>query len=617
MSSRAIFLVVLLCVASTSAHAADIALVRGGSIYDRITEGFLAKSGVEYDPLTEDEVTLERLSAYRLVIFPFNNGVKGDALQAVVDYIGAGGRVIWMSGIPPALRETLGSGKWTSRGVEYPGEFSVMVFTEDRPPGFPAQVHQTSPNSRLVSEVLDNGQPIAYWHDLNGKDLGFPAVIVTDATVWTAHVFWAGANTDEQRQLLLASICHLLPDETATVVTRALAEAIPATGYESLEALAQAAEGNAVAKPLAARVVALAAEAQRVCEGETPAEGLTLAQELGTTAQLAAAAMFPSRPYEMRGAWMHPGDDFDYEAVMQELADANFNAVFPIVCGPNYTKYPSEYAPMYTKRDHVRECIDAAHKHGIEVHLWKANWQASRSRNPELCQQFIDEGRMVTSIDMARGGEEQGRYPWRNLWLDPSDDRNRELEFDMMMELVEKYHPDGIHFDFMRYPSANYCYCDRCRAKFQEWAGVTVEDWPDDCYGAGKLADRYREWRRHLQTSLVKRIAEGARQRDPNVQVSLAARASMTGSYDGDAQDWVTWSNEGYLDMLCPMDYTNSVDVLRDKLAPQVLAIEGAAPVYAGIGVSPTRADSAVNLSEQIVAARELGADGFLLFSLS
>ena len=240
---------------------------------------------------------------------------------------------------------------------------------------------------------------------------------------------------------------------------------------------------------------------------------------------------------------------------MSELKAANFNAAFPLMCGPDSAKYRSEFAPQATERDHMKECLDAARRHGIEVHVWKANWQVLSGTSKEAQKKFADQHRFVVSLEQALGQQEKGSYQWSTRWLDPSDDRNRQLEYDMMMELVQKYHPHGIHFDFMRYPENSYCYCDRCRSLFEQWAGVRVAQWPQDCAGKGTLAEKFHDWRRHLQTSLVKRIAEGARRIDPNVKISLAARASMTGSYDSDAQDWVTWAKQGYLDFLCPMDY--------------------------------------------------------------
>ncbi len=608
----AIFLVAL------PVHGADICLVRGGSIYDGITENLLAASGIDYDPITEAEAAAEGvLTTYRMAIFPLNSQFRGKDLDRVVELVDGGGKLLYMSGIPSQLQEMLGIGEWESRGKAYAGEFAVMKFTDDRPAEFPAQVYQESPNSRIVHSTLDHAKVLAVWHDSTGKDLGFPAVIATEDTVWTAHVFWGGANVDQQRHLLTATVAYLLPDTLPGLVAGIMSEALATGGYQNLDDLVAAARDYPRARPIARRARANAGAIDKALASETPGVALALASEVRADIQTAAAAIFPSRPYELRGAWMHPDDAFDYEAVMAELAAANFNAVFPIVCGPNYTKYPSDYAPQYTERDHVRECIDAARPHGIEVHLWKANWQASGSRNPELLAQMVADGRAVVSVEMARGEDEVSRYKWSGLWLDPSDERNRQLEFDMEMELIDKYHPDGIHYDFMRYPESRYCFCDRCHTKFQEWADVTVENWPDDCYAAGVLADCYRDWRRHLMTSMVERIAEGARERDPDIKISLAARASMTGSFDSDAQDWVTWAHERHLDLLCPMDYTNSLQVLYDKVKPQVEAVDGAIPVYAGLGVSPGRSDSPVNLSQQITLARELGADGFLLFALS
>ncbi len=607
--------VMLAAMMATAALAAEheIALVRGGSVYDAITERLLEKSGIGYDALTDDDVVAERIAEYRLLIFPLNSGLgRNHRLVPVANWLRAGGKTFFMSNVPSDLQALLGIETWESRGKQYAGEFTTMVFTDDRPPGFPAEVFQESPNARLVSAVNERGRVVADWHDRDGKDLG-GAVVITPDSVWTSHVFWSGANVEQQRQLLVASICYLLPDQAATLVEGLLAEALTQSGYEDFDALVAAAEGTPDARKLARE----AAEAVRTASAATGGEALGAAWNVGELVQQAAAALYPSRPYELRGAWMHPDDAFDYAAVADEMAAANFNAMFPIVCGPNYSKYPSAYVPQYTERDHVAECIAAAHASGIEVHCWKANWQASKSRNPELLQQYIDEGRMVMSFEEAKGGEDPSRYGWNELWLDPSDDRNRDLEFDMLMELVENYDIDGIHFDFMRYPDPRYCYCDRCHRKFEEWAGVTVANWPDDCAGAGPLAARYFDWRRHLQTSLVERISQGARERDPDIKISLAARASMSGSYHGDAQDWVTWAHEHYLDLLCPMDYTPSVQQLRDKVQPQVEAVDGAIPVYAGIGVSSGRSDTPVNLSQQICAARELGSDGFLIFALS
>ena len=608
------------------AQPADVAIVEGTftakkrpasartvKLYCGIVQAGLRDNGVQFRMLTQEQVVEGKLADCKLAIFPFNPVCQEDEMAQVADFVERGGKLLWFYTVPPALRDILGIARHGYRGKKYEGEFHVMQFAGDRPPGFPAQVHQNSPNSRIVEQIAEGSRAIAVWHDKKGKDTGVPAVVLSANSVWISHVFWQAANTAEQRHLLLATVGHFVPGKWTGIIEGALAGAASAADCESLDALAASTRANAVASAWARKALSQAEQArQRLAAGRF-GDALALAKDAQSSAQTAAAAAFPSRPYELRGAWMgRPADATDWDEIMSALEAGNFNAIFPLMCGPATAAYPSQHLRQRTKADEMKACLDAARRHGIEVHVWRANWQVLGS---EGRQRFIKEGRMVLSVEQALGQKEKSHYQWSTRWLDPSDERNRELEFNAMIELVEKYHPAGIHFDFMRYPERRYCYCNRCRDKFEAWAGIKVEKWPHDCWTKGKHLAKFRDWRRHLQTSLVKRIAERAHEIDPNVKVSLAARASMRGSFESDAQDWVTWAKEGYLDMLCPMDYTSSVEVLRKRLAPQIAAIDGAVPVYAGLGVSPRRSATPLNLSQQIRLARELGADGFLLFS--
>ena len=612
-----------------TAQPADVAVVKGtiavkkdptharahAMYFDSVAKK-LAQSGIPFDTLSDEQVIAGKLGACKVAIFPFNTVSQADEIKQVLAFVQGGGKLVWFYSFPRELGAVLGIDKHSYRGKNRDGEFFSMKFVDDRPPGFPKEVHQESPNCRIVEKVSKGSRAIAVWHDKLGKSTGIPAVVLSPDSVYVAHVFWSEADADQQAHLLLAAIGHFLPQKWTEIVDGALRRAAPDAGFEQLDQLSRAGQKNPVARQWADQAAAQAREAGQRLAAKDCGEALKLARQARTSAQNAATALFPSRPYELRGAWVHPNDATDWEAIMSELQAAQFNAVFPLMCGPESAKYPSAYAPQLTRRDHMKECLDAARRHGIEVHVWKANWQVLDSAK-ERCQKFADEKRFVLSLEQAIGKEEKSSYRWSTRWLDPSEERNRQLEFDMMIELVEKYHPHGIHFDFMRYPESSYCYCDRCRTEFQKWAAIRVAQWPQDCAGKGAHAEKFRDWRRHLQTSLVKRIAEGARRIDPNVKLSLAARASMTGSYESDAQDWVTWSKEGYLDFLCPMNYTDRVEVLRNKLQPQVAAVRGAVPIYAGLGVSPVRSATPVNLSQQIQLARELGADGFLVFALS
>ncbi|MEA3403608.1 MAG: family 10 glycosylhydrolase [Armatimonadota bacterium] len=619
----------LTCAAGVSAQTPDVALVRatfsleqhpnaGIDIYYEAAKRGLDANAVQYDIVTDEEIVEGALADYALAIFPFTIDTTEEHTAAIQSYVKSGGNLLWFFTVPPDLQETLGIAEMHYWRAEYPGHLHTMRFNDQAPAGFPEAVRQVSMSSQAVTETTEDARIIATWLNDEGEEIGIPAVILTDHSVWLSHVLWRDADAEAQHHLMLATIGHFVPGAWERIVGSALAGALEDAGYDSLEALVEAASEAPRAGALAGQAREQAQQARQALQDGEFGRALARAREFRDTAQRAAAATYPSRPYEMRGAWMgFPSDDTDWEAIMAELEAANFTALFPNMCNPGAAVYPSDYLPQITETDQMAACLDAARAHGIEVHVWRGNWQAYRAAEGVI-DRFANEGRFVLSVEQAMGEEEQNtRYRWSRRWLDPSDERNRQLEIDAMVELVEKYHPDGIHYDFMRYPSARYCYCDRCRAKFEQWAEVEVEHWPEDCWEGSEHLELYRDWRRHLQTSLVAEVRERLLAIDPHLRISLAARASVTGAPENDAQDWITWAREGYLDFLCPMDYTGDVEVFRNKLEPQMDLVGGVVPVYPGIGVSPTRSRTPANLSEQIMLAREMGADGFLIFSLS
>ncbi len=629
MHVRRVVTAAALVLMGTATYAADVALVHAtlslekhptsgiDTYYEAVKRG-LDANAVEYDIVTDEQIVEGALAAYKLAIFPFTIDTTPEHTAAILEYIAGGGKVMWFFSVPAELREALGIAAMDYRRNEYPGQLATMVFAEDAPPGFPERVRQASLSAQHVTELTDDARVLADWLDSEGNSSGTPAVILTDHSLYVAHVLWPDADTAAQHHLLLATIGHFVPGAWQRIIDNALAGAIATTGHDSLDALDAASAGYATARGLVAQARAEADRAHEALDDQRFSEALEIAQQFAQTVQLAVAATYPSRPFEMRGAWMgFPRESTDWDAIMADLERAHFTAIFPNMCTPGAAAYPSDYLPQVTETDQMAECMKAAHAHGIEVHVWRGNWQVYRA--PEgLIDEWLEAGRFVVSIEQAMGEEERDqRYRWSRRWLDPSDERNRQLEINAMEELARRYHPDGIHYDFMRYPSNRYCYCERCHRLFEEWAGITVENWPADCWEGGKHLALYRDWRRHLQTSLVAEMRERIAAIDPEIRISLAARASVTGAPENDAQDWMTWAHEGLLDFLCPMDYTGDPSVFRDKLTPQIEVVDGAVPVYAGIGVSPTRSDSSANLSEQIMIARELGADGFLVFSLT
>jgi uncharacterized lipoprotein YddW (UPF0748 family) len=228
------------------------------------------------------------------------------------------------------------------------------------------------------------------------------------------------------------------------------------------------------------------------------------------------------------------------------------------------------------------------------------NWNLGQS-TPEFTQRMRAEGR----LQMAPDGSEI-------LWLCPSSDENYQLELDSLLEIARNYAVDGIHFDYIRYPGPEGCYCPRCRAKFEAEVGRKAANWPKDVLERDSdLRKPWLDFRREQIDRLVKAVSEGARAIRPGIEISAAVFSYYESTRDSIGQDWVEWISEGWLDFVCPMDYMESDAQFAQIVEQQDEWVGGKVPLYPGIGAFIISPDQLVH---QIQLAREHG-QGYMIFN--
>lgn len=318
---------------------------------------------------------------------------------------------------------------------------------------------------------------------------------------------------------------------------------------------------------------------------------------------------------EGRGTWIGRRTGVNWDSTMAALKAAGFNMVFPNMCTGGAANYPSELLPMTSERDELKLCIEAAHKYGIEVHVWRINWYMSGCPD-SFTVEMEKAGRIQYSWDGKRNPQvmrEQG-YRQDRDWLCPSHPENRKLEFDAMLELVQKYDVDGVHFDYMRYGTDQMCYCSVCKERFEEETGLNISNWPADVWKEGKYREIYLDWRRNLIHSSAREIARAVHTSDSYVCVSLAARTGVEWAYYSDAQVWWAWISEGILDFVCPMNYTTEPDRFAERMKSHLPLVKGAVPYYSGMGIYQMKAFAP--FKEIVEIGRGLGQDGFVTFEL-
>jgi len=317
------------------------------------------------------------------------------------------------------------------------------------------------------------------------------------------------------------------------------------------------------------------------------------------------------QPGEFRAFWCHsafgvPGISWD-EAIGR-LAENGFTAIFPNMLWGGVAFYNSKVLPVETqvavRGDQISQCLAACRKHGIQIHVWKVNWNLGAAAPKE----FVDNLRREHRLQESSGGQEQ-------LWLCPSHPANQKLEVDSMLEIVRNYGVDGIHFDYIRYPDSDHCFCAGCKHRFEQATGLTLNHWPQDVLGEGTPRQQWLEWRRGNITAVVRAVSAGARAVKPELKLSAAVFTNWASDRDGVGQDWKLWCDRGYLDFVCPMDYTPSNSSFENMVARQV-QWAGRKPCYPGIGVSASSSHLGVDrVIDQISITRRHNTDGFVIFN--
>lgn len=313
---------------------------------------------------------------------------------------------------------------------------------------------------------------------------------------------------------------------------------------------------------------------------------------------------------EFRAVWNHSGTGAfpgDWQRSAKLLEENGFNAVLPNMLWGGSAHYASDVLPRsetFKKYgDQIEQCCAAAKKHGLEVHVWKVCFNLSNAPK-DFVEKLRRDGRMQVNFK----GEPVD-------WLCPSHPENRKLELDSLLEVARKYPVAGLHLDYIRYPGTASCYCSGCRERFEKVSGKKVESWPKDCH-SGARKEEYNNWRCKQITTLVATVHDEAKKIRPEIKISAAVWGGYPDCRRSVAQDWPAWVKAGYLDFICPMNYTEKDDYFESLLKNQFNLVDKKIPIYPGIGATSSHSTlTGDQVLKQIRTARELGAGGFSIFN--
>ena len=567
--------------------------------------------GIDAYTTSDLDVTEQALRKTKIAVLPYNPRLP-EGLHGKLDaFVKRGGKVVACYNIAKGVDQLLGIRRigW-QRSAQ--GRFLGMKATADAIPMQPDIAYQASPHT-TVAELAGPGKVIARWCEPDGTDSGLAAAIATPSGVFLGHVWFDGSGRNV-KQFLLSLVNYLAPDiwkKSAANWLEAIGVIENYTGLEDIRSMF-AKDASMEAKSALAAAFELREKARGALAEARWVECIKLCEDAQSKVIEALCRQVKPVEGEQRGFWCHsafglPGNNWDES--IKFLADNGFNTILPNMLWGGMAYYKSDVLPTYAnyakQGDQVRQCLDACKKYGVKCHVWKVNW----NMGSHLDKAFVEKMKAEKRTQVLFNGEQ------KETWLCPSNPLNRRQEADAMLELVRNYPDlDGIHFDYIRYPDSDSCFCDGCRARFEERIGRKVENWPADTR-SDALKNEWLQFRRDNITALVKLVHDEAKALRPTIQISAALFGNWMSDRDGVGQDWELWCRNGWLDFACPMDYVDSAVAFKGKVKRQIAWAHGV-KLCPGIGLSCwTKPQDPLNMIDQIQAVRDLGLKGYTVFN--
>lgn len=271
-----------------------------------------------------------------------------------------------------------------------------------------------------------------------------------------------------------------------------------------------------------------------------------------------------------------------------------------------------------------------AHANGLEYHAWI----------PTMLKGDADSTWYAVNRKCESAYKVQAYVPYYKCMCPNNDDVANYLvtEYSKIAEIPEV---DYVHLDYIRYvdvilarglwekyglvmneeyPTADYCYCDKCVADFKAATGIdikAVED-PSKC-------EEWKQFRYDVVTKLVGKIADAVHAKGKKVSAAVFPGPD---SYAKKLvrQEWNKWNIDAFFPMNYNDFYLEPASWVGKVTAEEVASVNGEKPVYSGLFICHDWKNKAnikdpeghglipSEIAEAVRGSMEAGATGVCLF---
>lgn len=350
------------------------------------------------------------------------------------------------------------------------------------------------------------------------------------------------------------------------------------------------------------------------------------------SANTALASAIPYKSDEVRGVWIRPSFKTQEEIckVLDSLNKTGINTIFIETYYHGMTIFPSttmesrgfmKVNPDYENFDALDFWIHEAHKRNIKVNIWFETFYIGArnpASNPKNIVAINPSWANVTKRDYDKNKPTPSIAEHNGYFLDPANPEVQSFLLELLCEIIQKYKPDGINLDYIRYPQAidpkysgsdlsSWGYTNFARNEYKSIYGID----PVELTQFEPLWESWNEYRRGKVTEFVRRVSKICRSN--NVNLTAVIFPNRQAALDMKQQDWKRWSINNYVDGFTPIFLTCD-PVTASGLMKEVL--NNKAPqtkLYAGLFITFMNGSES-DLIKQINELRSLSLDGFSIF---
>jgi uncharacterized lipoprotein YddW (UPF0748 family) len=316
---------------------------------------------------------------------------------------------------------------------------------------------------------------------------------------------------------------------------------------------------------------------------------------------------------EMRGLWVDafgPGfhNKEEVTKLVEDCRHNNFNAVFVEMRKRGDAYYFPQSPNEDLRTDAIAKDFDAleeivkqchAGEPRIQVHCWLVGYfvWAWDKPPPQPGHAFNKHPDYLTKDSIGQ------KFVAKGYYLDPGNPRVNTLLLNTAKDVVKRYDIDGLHWDYLRYPTKDSGYNEVALKRYKAEFAVTNNPAPND--------PQFSTWRRRQISDFVRWSTVELLRLKPRLILSASVFSNYKDSYNDRFQNWVEFNRDGLLDATVPMDFSRDNRFIFEPRATFAFTNQWKRAIWLGEGGYLNNGPGA---AKQLGYARTLGFAGTVLY---